>query len=220
MSQTFSRLRGCTRWLLAVSCFFPLVTQFAISADAQVPGQNGDAERPAQIQGVASVLPAETPAYRIGVEDVLFISVWREPDLTREVPVRPDGKISLPLIQDVHAAGKTPAELSQEIDSKLRAFLSSPAVTVVVREVNSLKVYLLGEVTQPGPVTIRSETRLLQAISMVGGVTAFGGRNGVVIYRKTDSGEKTFKVSYKDIVAGKRPQDNVILEPGDTIVVH
>ncbi|MEE9230905.1 MAG: polysaccharide biosynthesis/export family protein, partial [Acidobacteriota bacterium] len=142
MSQTFSRLRECTRWLLAVFCFLPWVTQFAFSVDAQGPGQNGDTETLVQIQGIAGVVRTETPAYRIGVEDVLFISVWREPDLTREVPVRPDGKISLPLIQDVHAAGKTPAELSQEIDSKLRAFLSSPAVTVVVREVNSLKVYL------------------------------------------------------------------------------
>jgi polysaccharide export outer membrane protein len=174
------------------------------------------------IEGIAeaTIIPNDD-RYRIGVEDLLLISVWREPDLTREVPVRPDGKISLPLIQDVQAAGKTPSELGEEITRRLREFLSSPAVTVVVREVNSLKIYLLGEVVKPGPVTLRSEVRLLQAISMAGGVTPFGGRNGVLIYRKTpELGERVIKLSYRDIVAGKSPENNLVLEPGDTIVVH
>jgi polysaccharide export outer membrane protein len=174
----------------------------------------------ADVQGIAELASQRDGKYRIGVEDVLLISVWREPDLTREVPVRPDGKISLPLIQDVTAAGKTPAELGQEVQERLREFLSNPAVTVVVREVNSLKVYLLGEVVRPGPVPLRSEVRLLQAIAMAGGITPFGGRNGVVIYRQSESGEKLLKLSYRDIVQGKKPQDNVILQPGDTVVVH
>jgi polysaccharide export outer membrane protein len=169
---------------------------------------------------VREVRDAADPAYRIGVEDLLLVSVWREPELTREVPVRPDGKISLPLVQDVHAADKTPAELGQEIGRRLEEFLTSPTVNVVVREVNSLKVYLLGEVVKPGPVNLRSKMRLLQAISMAGGVTPFGGRNGVVIYRKLDSGEKVLKISYRDIVSGKAPDDNLMLQPDDTVVVH
>lgn len=191
-------------------------------ASADRPGAtNGSA--PHSIEGIAEVREirdGSDPAYRIGVEDLLLVSVWREPELTREVPVRPDGKISLPLVQDVHAADKTPSELGQEIRRRLEEFLTSPTVNVVVREVNSLKVYLLGEVVKPGPVNLRSQMRLLQAISMAGGVTPFGGRNGVVIYRKLESGEKVLKVSYRDIVSGKAPGDNLILQPDDTVVVQ
>ena len=168
---------------------------------------------------VAGVAP-EDSEYRIGVEDILAISVWRDPDLTREVPVRPDGRISLPLLQDIQASGKTPKELAQEIQRRLKEFLSSPSVTVIVKEVNSLKAYLLGEVLKPGSIPLRSKVRLLQAISMAGGLTAFGGRNGVVIYRQTADGEKVIELSYRDIVSGRRPEDNLALEPGDTIVVR
>ena len=169
----------------------------------------------------------ETPAaapddseYRIGIEDILAISVWRDPDLTRDVPVRPDGRISLPLLQDIQAAGKTPRELGVEIQRRLKEYLSSPSVTVIVREVNSLKAYLLGEVIRPGSIPLRSRVRLLQAISMAGGLTPFGGRNGIVIYRKTGDGEKVIELSYREIVSGRKPEDNLLLEPGDTVVVR
>lgn len=184
---------------------------------AQEPA--GSAENQADPGTARLVFPLESQ-YRIGIEDVLLISVWRDPDLTREVPVRPDGKISLPLLQDLVAAGKTPAELGQELQTRFKEFLSNPSVTVIVREVNSIKLYVLGEVAHPGPVTVRSKIRLLQVISMAGGVTQFGGKNGVVIYRTTPAGEKVIEVSYKDIVSGKRPGDNLVLEPGDTVVVR
>ncbi len=172
------------------------------------------------VAGVAKqIFPAEVQ-YRIGVEDVLLISVWRDPDLTREVPVRPDGKISLPLIQDIAAAGKTPADLGQEIQIRLKEFMSNPSVTVVVREINSIKIYLLGEVAHPGPVTPKSQVRLLQAIAMAGGLTPFGGKKKIVIFRKTPSGEKVIEVSYQSIVSGKKPNDDLILESGDTVVVR
>lgn len=179
----------------------------------------GSPENPAAAGTARLVFPLESQ-YRIGIEDVLLISVWRDLDLTREVPVRPDGKISLPLLQDVVAAGKTPAELGQELQTRFKEFLSNPSVTVIVREVNSIKLYVLGEVAHPGPVTVRSKIRLLQVISMAGGVTQFGGKNGVVIYRTTSAGERVIEVSYKDIVSGKKPGDNLVLEPGDTVVVR
>jgi polysaccharide export outer membrane protein len=163
---------------------------------------------------------AQGMEYRIGVEDLLAISVWREPDLTREVPVRPDGRISLPLLQDIDAAGKTPSELGAEIQRRLKEYLSSPSVTVIVREVNSLKAYFLGEVVTPGPVLLRSPVRLLQGLAMAGGLTPFGGRSGIIVYRKTASGEKAIELSYRDLVSGKRPDDNLVLEPGDTIIVR
>ena len=189
------------------------------SADSPAPDGAPDSEgRP--IMGVAKlVFPAESQ-YRIGVEDLLLVSVWRDPDLTREVPVRPDGKISLPLIRDVAAAGKTPEELGVEIQNKLKEYINSPSVTVIVREINSIKVYLLGEVVHPGPVVLRSKVRLLQAIAMVGGLTPFGGKKNVVIYRKTRSGEKVIEVSYRSVVSGKRPDDNLVLESDDTVVVR
>jgi polysaccharide export outer membrane protein len=163
---------------------------------------------------------ANDDGYRIGVEDILAISVWRDPDLTREVPVRPDGRISLPLLQDIEAAGKTPKDLGLEIQRRLKQYMNAPSVTVIVREVNSLKAYLLGEVVKPGPILLRSQVRLLQGISLVGGFTPFGGRNGIVIYRKTATGEKVLEISYKDILSGRKPEDNVLLEPGDTVVVR
>lgn len=181
---------------------------------------------PGADQGAAASPPAPPAAvvaddtYRIGVEDVLAISVWRDPDLTKDVPVRPDGKISLPLLQDIDAAGKTPRELAQEIQRRLKEYLSNPAVTVIVKEVNSLKAYLLGEVLKPGPIYLRSPVRLLQGIALVGGLTQFGGRNGIVIYRKTATGEKVIEISYRDIVSGRKPEDNLILEPGDTILIR
>lgn len=160
------------------------------------------------------------PHFRIGVEDVLQIAIWRDPDLSREVPVRPDGKISLPLVQDLTAAGKTPAELAQEIQRRLKEFLSNPSVTVIVKEVNSLKIYLLGEVVRPGPVVMRSKLRLLQAIALAGGLTPYGGKNDILIYRAGRESGKPIEVSYKDVISGKRPADNLVLEAGDTIVVR
>lgn len=170
--------------------------------------------------GTAKLVDPRTVEYQIGVEDVLGISVWRDPDLTQDVPVRPDGMISLPLLQDILAAGKTPSALAEEIRTRLQEYLSSPSVTVTVKEVNSLKVYVLGEVVTPGPIPLRSRVRLLQAISLAGGVTPFGGRNGVVVYRSDRLGESIIELSYKGIVSGKRPGDNILLEPGDTVVVR
>ncbi len=209
--------------LTILSLSMSVVLAGAPNGASNKPRKTGEGEAAVQSPAAAGsarlVFPLESQ-YRIGIEDVLLISVWRDPDLTREVPVRPDGKISLPLVQDVVAAGKTPAELGQELETLFKEYLSNPSVTVIVREVNSIKVYVLGEVARPGAVVVRSKVRLLQAISMVGGVTQFGGKNGVVIYRSTPSGEKVIEVSYKDIVSGKKPGNNLVLEPGDTIVVR
>lgn len=183
-------------------------------------GATSAAPDAAKTEGRAKSEALDDAEYRVGVEDILGISVWRDPDLTRDVPVRPDGRISLPLLQDIEAAGKTPKELAEEIQRRLKEFLSNPSVTVIVREVNSLRAFLLGEVVRPGPVLLRSPVRLLQAIAMAGGLTQFGGRNGIVVYRKTGSGEKVIDLSYRDIVSGRKPEDNLTLEPGDTVVVR
>src|SRR2546422_9077676 len=170
------------------------------------------------IAGVArQTFPADTQ-YRIGIEDVLLISVWRDADLTREVPVRPDGKISLPLIQDIAAAGKTPADLGPEIQIRLKGYMSNPSVTVIVREINSIKIYLLGEVAHPGPVAPKSQVRLLQAIAMAGGMTPVGGEEKNAIFLKTPPGGKGIEVSYESIVSREKARDKLIFEPGPTVV--
>ena len=201
-----------TRRFVAIPVLIAL-TQVVPPVIAAPPGASAP-EAPARGSGDPDL------QYRIGVEDLLAISVWRDTDLTREVPVRPDGRISLPLLQDIDAAGKTPKELGEEIQRRLKEYLSSPSVTVIVREVNSLKAYFLGEIRTPGPVLMRSPVRLLQGIAMAGGLTEFGGRNGIIVYRKTASGEKTIELSYRDLVTGKKPDDNLLLEPGDTIIVR
>lgn len=201
--------------LLAI--LLPGVEAHASPADPPAEGPRENATEPPP---APPPVAASDDGYRIGVEDLLAISVWRDPDLTREVPVRPDGRISLPLLQDIEAAGKTPKELGLEIQRRLKQYMNSPSVTVIVREVNSLKAYLLGEVLKPGPILLRSPVRLLQGISLVGGFTPFGGRNGIVIYRKTPTGEKVLEISYKDILTGRKPEENLLLEPGDTVVVR
>jgi polysaccharide export outer membrane protein len=196
----------------------PAVLILTVGLGMGAEAQEAQAQTPSAPE--SSVASPDDSEYRIGVEDILAISVWRDPDLTRDVPVRPDGRISLPLLQDIQAAGKTPKELGVEIQRRLKEYLSSPSVTVIVREVNSLKAYLLGEVIRPGSIPLRSKVRLLQAISMAGGLTPFGGRNGIVIYRKTGDGEKVIELSYREIVSGRKPEDNLVLEPGDTVVVR
>lgn len=207
----------------AVAALAAALSFLAAAAGTAIPAapgrQAGPGEPPPPAAGSARLIFPQGSEYRIGVEDLLSVSVWRDPDLTREVPVRPDGRISLPLIQDVRAEGLTPEELAAAIRDRLKEVLSNPSVTVVVREVNSLKIYILGEVASPGVLAIRSKTRLLQAIAMAGGVTAFAGRSDVLIFRDRDAGE-VIAVSYRDLVNGRRGSDNLILEAGDTIVVR
>lgn len=210
--MSFTMLRGVAICVLQIAI---MPTWTSAARPAQEPDQAPAA------QTATAPAPASTePTYRIGIEDVLLISVWRDADLTQLVPVRPDGSISLPLIQDVRAAGRTPEDLASDIRRRLREFMTNPAVTVVVREVNSLKVFVLGEVVRPGPVVLRSRTSLLQAIAQAGGVTPFGGRDGVIIYRQGSGTDRVLEVSYRDLVSGRRPEGNVPLEPGDTVLVR
>jgi polysaccharide export outer membrane protein len=214
---------GLGRWavvLVAVVSTAGLPGGFLREAIAAEPNPAPEAPAPPAAPAAVKSAPVDDNEYRIGVEDLLVISVWRDPDLSREVPVRPDGRISLPLLQDIDAAGKTPKELAMEIQRRLKEFLSNPSVTVIVREVNSLKAYLLGEVLKPGPILLRSQVRLLQGISLAGGLTPYGGRGSVVLYRKTATGEKVIELSYREIVGGRKPEDNLVLEPGDTVVVR
>ena len=162
-----------------------------------------------------------TEEYFIGPEDVLEISVWRNEDLSKQVVVRPDGRISLPLIGDVMAVGRTPAELTDVISARLKEYKENPSVAIVVQEVNSYALYVLGEVANPGKYPLKSKTTLLQGITIAGGFTAVAARNRIVVFRFSENSGSDIKIkaSYDDIVLRDGADQNIKLKPGDTIVV-
>jgi polysaccharide biosynthesis/export protein len=162
-----------------------------------------------------------TPDYIIGPEDVLEITVWRNQDLSKQVAVRPDGRISLPLLGEVTAVGKTPAQLTEEISAKLKEYKENPQVSIVIKEVNSYAIFVLGEVAKPGKYPLKSKTTLLQGITIAGGLTAMAARNKLVVFRfgENGGGYERMKASYDDIVLRDSARQNIELKPGDTIVV-
>lgn len=166
-----------------------------------------------------AVAATTDPAYVIGEEDVLNINVWKDPEVSRTVPVRPDGKISLPLINDVQAAGLSPAQLGMAITEKLRKFMADPQVTVIVTQINSRRVYIVGEVNRAGAFPMLPNMTVLQALSSAGGFTQFANLKGIYVLRSEDGKQNRFPFSYKDVIKGQRTEQNIVLKPGDTIVV-
>jgi polysaccharide export outer membrane protein len=164
-------------------------------------------------------IAADSDRYVIGAEDVLYIHVWREETVTKTVSVRMDGMISIPLVDEIQAAGLTPLQLKEKLTERLKQFIEHPNVTVVVMEANSFKVYFSGQVKTPGVLRLRTETSLAQAISMVGGLTEWANQKKIIIIRKESGKEKRFTINYKKIVKGEDLDSNIILKSGDTIIV-
>jgi polysaccharide export outer membrane protein len=162
---------------------------------------------------------ADSDQYVIGAEDVLYIHVWREDALSRTVPVRMDGKISMPLIDEIQAAGLTPLQLKESLIQKFKQFIDNPNVSVIVSETNSFKVYVTGQVRNPGVYRLKSETSILQIIPMAGGFADWANQKKILIIRKEDGKEKRITVNYKKIMKGNDPGSNIILKAGDTIIV-
>jgi polysaccharide export outer membrane protein len=159
-------------------------------------------------------------AYLIGSSDVLAITVWKEPEISKSVPVRPDGKISLPLVGELQAAGRTPLQLEQDIAAKLKTYITNPDVNVIVQQINSEKFNILGRVGRPGSYPLSGATTVLDAIATAGGFQDFAKQKGVYVLRQNPGGGQTrLAFNYKDVVKGKHPEQNIKLEPGDTVVV-
>lgn len=176
------------------------------SAAAPAQGRSGQAQ--------------SDPTYVIGDDDQLGINVWKEPDFTQDVPVRSDGRISLPLIGEMQAAGETPRQLQQEITTRLRAYITDPIVTVMVLKANSQKFNILGRVAKPGSYSLTSTTTVLDAIADAGGFTDFAKQKDIYILRhKSGGGDVRFPFNYKDVIRGKHAEQNIHLEPHDTVVV-
>jgi polysaccharide export outer membrane protein len=186
----------------------------------QVPAKKSSPQFEASIKGSAQMGAVPTdPNYVIGPQDIVDISVWKEPDLSRSVPVRPDGKISLPLLNDVQAAGRTPVQLGEQIASNLTKYMTNPQVTVIVSQINSQRIYLLGEVTRAGSYTLLPDMTVLQALSDAGGFTAFANSKKVYVLRLDNGKQQKIPFNYKDVISGKDPSQNIALKPGDTIIV-
>jgi polysaccharide export outer membrane protein len=158
--------------------------------------------------------------YLIGAEDVVEVIVWKNADLSRTTNVRPDGKISLPLIGDVQAAGLTAEHLREVIAEKLKSYYKEPPqISVILQQVNSYAIYVLGEVRSPGKYVVKTDTTFLQAVTLAGGFTDFASKNRILVRRKSDENvqESSMSIKYKDVIAGR--QSNILLKPGDTVII-
>jgi len=194
-------------------------------------GQAQEVQKPASKETVAQKMEASarsataslgTPndaEYKIGPQDVLRIDVWKEAEVSRAVPVRPDGKISLPLLNDLQAAGLTPVQLSSVIADGLKKYINDPQVTVSVSEINSRRIYVSGEVTRAGAFPLLPNMTVLQALSSSGGFTQFARLKNIYVLRVEGGKQVKHPFNYKDVVSGKRPEQNILLQPGDVIVV-
>jgi polysaccharide biosynthesis/export protein len=180
-------------------------------------------QRPQAITSAANELAkkvtTQDPNYVIGSQDMLDISVWREPDFSRTVPVRPDGKISLPLLNDMQAAGLTPSQLAAELTKSLNKFVTNPQVTIIVTQINSQRFYVLGEAARPGAYTLIPEMTILQALSNAGGFTPYANSKKIYLLREENGKQQKLLFNYKDVIGGKRTEQNIVLQNGDTIVV-
>lgn len=157
--------------------------------------------------------------YVIGADDVLDVSVWKEQDLTRTLQVRPDGKISMPLLGDVEAAGLTPSQLAQTVSDKLKRYLTAPQVTIILTQINSQRVYVTGEVTRPGAYPVLPGMTILQAITSAGGLTQFANAKKIFLMRDENHIQTKYPFSYKEVLDGRKAEENLPVRAGDTIVV-
>jgi len=196
-----------------------LAWTFGAAAWAQAPGANlSPPDRGANATN-ATPVPVVSPEYRVGESDVLHINVWKEPDVTQTVTVRTDGNISLPLIHDIKVSGLTPLQIQDAVTEKLKAFITNPQVTVTVTDIRSKRAFITGEVARPGGYSLNAETTVLQLIAQAGGFTPFAKRDSIVILRFVSGKQERLPFKYKAVVQGKNSDQNVALQPGDTVVV-
>jgi polysaccharide export outer membrane protein len=200
--------------------FGTAVLLFSVLLAGAAGAQTSPATSPAPATSSAS-LPDKPhdDSFVIGNDDVLAINVWKEPDISRSIPVRSDGKISLPLAGEVQAAGLTPLKLEKDIADRLKNYISEPEVTVMVQQVNSQKFNILGQVSRPGAYVIANSPTVLDAIALAGGFRDFAKKKSIYVLRHNPSGESRLPFNYKEVSEGKNMTQNIKLQPGDTIIV-
>jgi len=203
-------------------------TVIAAAAFAPVPGaqvpqpQGSQAQRPSTPNAAQAGKPSNVavPAdYVIGPEDQLTVVFWRDKDLSAAVTVRPDGKITLPLLDEVQAAGLTPLQLREKITELAKRYVEDPNANVIVRQINSLKVFITGQVNKPGPYPLTAPTTVLQLIAMAGGITDFAKAQDIVVMRTENGKATSYPFKYKDMTKRKNLGQNIMLKAGDTVIV-
>jgi polysaccharide export outer membrane protein len=204
--------------IVLLACVLSVSPLYAQSGDA---GANANTQTaPAGQSAAGNAGTADDDSYVIGVDDLLSINVWKEPDVSRSVPVRSDGKISLPLVGEVMAGGKTPKALKAEITEKLKNFISEPEVTVIVQEMRSKKFNIMGQVARPGSFQLTGNMTVLDALALAGGFRDFAKKKDIYVLRKkADGTDERLPFNYKDVIKGKNSQQNIRLMPGDTVVI-
>jgi polysaccharide biosynthesis/export protein len=196
-------------------CWFALVVVLSVGSSIAVAQAASGQDDPPEVTAAP-----HNDSFVIGNDDKLNINVWKDTELTRTVQVRPDGKISMPLVGELQAAGRTPLQLENEISEKLKAYISQPDVTVIVEQINSEKFNILGKVAKPGSYPLATTTTVLDAIAEAGGFLDFAKQKDVYILRPKPGGsEVRLHFNYKDVIKGKHTEENVRLEPHDTVVV-
>ncbi|MDH4062922.1 MAG: polysaccharide biosynthesis/export family protein [Acidobacteriota bacterium] len=196
-----------------------LVGLTALVAAVSAAEQADAAQSGTATSGTAATTVVTPPDYVIGPDDALSVVFWREKDMSGDVVVRPDGMISLPLLNDVMAAGLTPEQLRERLTQQASVFLNDPQATVVVKEINSRKVYITGEVEKPGSYPLNSRLSVMQLIAMAGGLKEYAKSDRIVVMRVEQSREVRYRFDYKKVLEGKNLEQNLDLRPGDTVVV-
>lgn len=217
-STKLVRIMQTAALLLLVSA--GLFAQSEGASGQQAPAANAD-KNTSENRGTQTPEKGRSDdSYVIGANDVLAISVWKEPEVSRSVPVRSDGKISLPLVGELQAGGQTPRQLEQEITKRLQSYISEPEVTVMVTESKSQRINILGMIARPGAYLLTGSTTVLDSIAMAGGFKDFAKQKAMYVLRQGPDGtQKRFPFNYKEVIKGKNPEQNIRLLPGDTVVV-
>ena len=199
-------------------CIAAVATLSAASSGLAGANQAASSDGSAAVNAARVTPAALPPDYVIGSEDLLSVVFWREKEMSTDVVVRPDGKISLPLLKDVQAAGYTPEQLTGELVKAASKYISQPNATVIVKEINSRKVFVVGQVAKPGAFPLTRDMTVLEVIALAGDVLEYAKSKSIVVVRKDGQGGR-FKFNYKDVTKGKNVEQNILLKPGDTIIV-
>jgi len=204
----------------ALGCVMALGAAHSASVFAQAPAHSAASAPAGAAAATVPVKPATPAGYVIGVDDVLSIVFWRDKDLSApEATVRPDGKVTLPLLNDVQAAGLTPEQLRDTVLTAARRYVEDPQPTVIVKEIKSRKVFITGQVEKPGPYALNGSVTVLQLISMAGGLREFADGKNITVMRLRQGKQSIFEFNYQDLLKRKNLFQNIELEPGDTVVV-
>jgi polysaccharide export outer membrane protein len=211
------------KWLYVTPAILLVSFSIAVRAQGQarkdIKSESAKALTAGEVISQPKKAATDDPNYSIAPEDVLTIDVWKEPEISRTVPVRRDGRISLPLLNDLQAAGLTPTQLGSEIVEKLRATIVHPQVTVIVAQMSSLRIYVLGQVNRGGAYPLVPDMTVMQALSIAGGFTPYANVKKIHVMRKESGANHIFVVNYKEVTSGRKTEQNIQLKPGDTIVV-